>query len=530
MKNNLRHLLVGMFLLVGIYSCSDDGHSLKDGIELTESGAGAKKWYSENKVPKAILKYGINEDTYSGVEYEPDWSYMILEENEEWEILEFGIMTFGRTSLMDLETYKAFESTKEDKYKRSFSYYIYMKDKKTQNAQGFLMTVVPSFNYLQAQDINFGNKICYFNRDKTYSGLILFYTLNGEYVNGWRYTEGEIISTLQPVRTFIESDDQKTTKSASCTTYESWTVTETCYYWYIEAGGSKYDPHYSHCESNTSNHHTWQECEYLDEGNGGGYGGDGVRAPANDYKQPEERTDCDETNAFSNAKSVAAILRAARADAEVDILKQAAKNKDKEWSAKLEYVSDEKYPFKMIDVKESEGEGDIETYIKVTQTTLYAIHTHHDKDNDPGPSVYDISSVLDINSQFYETYPNKGYNFYGAIIYTYNGSAYLVHIDDKDQAYKFQKNNQTFFDLFDSGLQFDEFMTIRADLLRQNYSETDAYDFAMSFILDNYKTGLKISRMEDQDSLFKELHTEEIAKKPAFSSKKKKTYKPQICP
>ena len=37
----------------------------------------------------------------------------------------------------------------------------------------------------------------YLKRDKKFNGTIIYHNMNGEYVNGWFYTDGEITGAVQ---------------------------------------------------------------------------------------------------------------------------------------------------------------------------------------------------------------------------------------------------------------------------------------------------------------------------------------------
>lgn len=62
--------------------------------------------------------------------------------------------------------------------------------------RAFFMIVVPSEKFVR----NSGNslaKMTYLFRDRKFDGLVLYKNLEGQYVGGWKYEEGKIISKLR---------------------------------------------------------------------------------------------------------------------------------------------------------------------------------------------------------------------------------------------------------------------------------------------------------------------------------------------
>jgi hypothetical protein len=61
---------------------------------------------------------------------------------------------------------------------------------------GFKMRVLPDFSYVtQHGDNIYGNS--YLNKDTDLSGFVLYYSINDEYINGWKYVEGKVTAKLE---------------------------------------------------------------------------------------------------------------------------------------------------------------------------------------------------------------------------------------------------------------------------------------------------------------------------------------------
>lgn len=83
----------------------------------------------------------------------------------------------------------------------------------------------------------------------------------------------------------------------------------------------------------------------------------------------------------------------------------------------------------------------------------------------------------------------------------------------------FESNTQGFFSNKD---MYDQYKSIFNELRSNGYSIQDSNDYALSYMLDEHKTGLKISKKETGKSDFKEQKTEK--------NSRTNEYQPKICP
>jgi hypothetical protein len=159
---------------------------------------------------------------------------------------------------------------------------VFIKNKKTGNISSFLMSIVGSKAYHANNEVKLGNNN-YLQREKNFSGYIMYHDLTGKYVNGWVYKNGKIKGTLSKQT----GDDLKTElkMAVACSTYEITTYYEQCTLWYKDSNGDR-KPQPGEYTNTTCKEYsvtsTYMECQpYLtDEEGGGGY------IPAADEGQP----------------------------------------------------------------------------------------------------------------------------------------------------------------------------------------------------------------------------------------------------
>lgn len=113
------------------------------------------------------------------------------------------------------------------------------------------MIFVGSYKYLQ-KTRNMG-KNSYLYREPDFDGKVLFYELNGTFINGWKYTNGKITGSIAPV---MEEDTDKPQSRAwveDCYTDYDYEIEQVCEDdYYIE-----YDEEYG--ESYVIESHCWDE-------------------------------------------------------------------------------------------------------------------------------------------------------------------------------------------------------------------------------------------------------------------------------
>ena len=109
--------------------------------------------------------------------------------------LEYGLyMSTRELDAIDLDRLVYEEDLNNIDYTKieSLSRLVIQKQEELNIIRGFMMTVIPDEEY-----ISLGNDlrdISYHNINENYSGLILYYNMDGSLNNGWKYLDGQLVS------------------------------------------------------------------------------------------------------------------------------------------------------------------------------------------------------------------------------------------------------------------------------------------------------------------------------------------------
>ena len=129
------------------------------------------------------------------------------------------------------ETAERMGATQDYEYTMSKTSLIYRTHRKTGETVMFLMTIVPDWSYLERTKFDPFKKMSYLRRDNKFDGLVFFHGLNGEFVNGWMYRDGDIIATMDMHDDAPEFDVLSTRMiELECWELELITTYEWCYY------------------------------------------------------------------------------------------------------------------------------------------------------------------------------------------------------------------------------------------------------------------------------------------------------------
>jgi len=144
--------------------------------------------------------------------------------------------------------------------------------------------------------------------------------------------------------------------------------------------------------------------------------------------------------------------------------------------------------------------------INYSEKTILVAHTHTKSGlSSPSPSDANFLCIA---------YNNGAKNIYCNTIFAADSSEYAVYVNDKSAFTKFCKDtlNVSFFErsgsLFKTGSVYDkDYTTVFNNLVSQKYSQTIANSYALSYVLDKYKTGIKIACRNKKTEDFKEQKT-----------------------
>lgn len=108
----------------------------------------------------------------------------------------------------------------------------------------------------------------YLNRDKTFNGRVLYYDLQGHFLNGWRYVNGKVTASLQHISKemadYLKTEPKTKGGDTECYLFEVWDIKDACYEW-----TQNNDYYYSYCYNEYFNYDYWYECYYTGDDNNG---------------------------------------------------------------------------------------------------------------------------------------------------------------------------------------------------------------------------------------------------------------------
>jgi hypothetical protein len=127
-----------------------------------------------------------------------NWDIAKCIKNEKVSVVETQIESMGRFGFATPECLEEWHVSNNKDYIYSMSKLVVIKLKKTDQMYSFIMTIVGDRQYVEGKHFDLSGNT-YLKRDKNLSGYVLFHNLDGEFVNGWIYCDGQITNTvIQP--------------------------------------------------------------------------------------------------------------------------------------------------------------------------------------------------------------------------------------------------------------------------------------------------------------------------------------------
>ena len=151
----------------------------------------AKQWYENMQVPEIINNFAGGEE---GEKINPYWDMAIVNTKGRFEAVEAPIIVKKRYINVDSLTYKKWDTDTKMEYALAVKIVI-LKDNVTSRIRSFIMEIVGTYEYMQKGTIYKNN---YLFRDPELEGVVMFYTLKGKLINGWRYAGGKIVKKILP--------------------------------------------------------------------------------------------------------------------------------------------------------------------------------------------------------------------------------------------------------------------------------------------------------------------------------------------
>ena len=180
-----------LLVLTGIIcacSKSDEPSSPKESLPPEVSAA--KTWFeSQSQVKDGALPWELG-GSGTNITLTPDWTWAFSSEDADYKVMEVHFKGIERYSVVSSECAEKYRQTNDKRYMASDIRLVIRTGKTTDEKDGFIMVAFPNLPYLQAHLNNPLSGVTYLKCPSDFGGTILFYDMNGNFVNGWMYVNG----------------------------------------------------------------------------------------------------------------------------------------------------------------------------------------------------------------------------------------------------------------------------------------------------------------------------------------------------
>ncbi|GEM_PF-3282278 len=477
----------------------------------------AKSLYEKHIGDASHLKSSSSEFNFL-----PDWQSGQLFSDSNWCVAEFPLENKSENKfiLLTESMNQYIQETNNYEIAEQISRLIILQNKLTGDVYSFTMIVMPEPDYLLHNKSRLGENT-YLYRDSQLDGTVLFFKEDGTMINGYTYQKGNITTSIFAFE-YVESS-VKLKSRFNCVP---------CLEWDFEYGGWISG---IFCTNSVDRDGGGGDGAGPDPGipggisdkyppiDSGGGSSPGKTPPSNTNKEktPEKRTDCTASASQNSEKAIKALKN--EKGLKLDSLRYYAANKPIEYGIGITY--DPGFDtYSMTFGKMNAGDAN-SVSIGYGRYTVYTVHTHP-KGSNPAPSPQDVISTVSK----YKEIKKMGGDFRGVINMAHDGSEYIICVDNPAALDTFSKTvNDDFYKGENSRFKKEsvwelEYDDIYRKLKSEKYSNNNAQTYALSYVVDKYNMGLKISYRPNKTDSFKEQKT------ATEGSGKKMKYKPQICP
>lgn len=183
--------------------------------ELTISAAA--NWYVNHEKP--VTRMGITQDNLLGIMVAPSWNHAKEWKKGKYEVVEASLRSNTNVIFYDQDTYNQKDRLNKNDKKRIMNVgrTVILKNLETEEIISFNMVIIGSQDYILHQDGLSNNSYLY--REPQFDGMVLYFSLDGNFVNGWKYEKGKITKSLSPALNYTattsDSLSSATTRSGS---------------------------------------------------------------------------------------------------------------------------------------------------------------------------------------------------------------------------------------------------------------------------------------------------------------------------
>lgn len=200
-----------------IYGCKKERAADKDATPASADVSDAKTWF-EKTYPIGSNSGQTNHTNSTGTGFDlsqrikPDWQHTATYARLGKDVIEMPIdpdSKFGSILKKKVNNHT---------YSKSYTRSSYLLLKGEKGYQAYIMTIIGDSSYIKGDPGKLANNT-YRQHDADFSGLVLYFTPKGKYVNGYAYKNGQLVTPSQPAQTSGKTQVQ---------------LVETCIDWYDE--------------------------------------------------------------------------------------------------------------------------------------------------------------------------------------------------------------------------------------------------------------------------------------------------------
>lgn len=201
MKN--KNLLFALPLLFGmlLFSCQDEttGNNM-DNVALNATIEKAKAIFESKSPDFPVIQSRSADGVEKGIVFEPVWGEAFVAGHKDGSTtVETHIRLSQPFHMLPQDAQEAYERTNDKRYLQHLSRsVVLMREEDNAEPLAFLMTIAGSKKYMETHDFQLFD-VSYAEIPEDFSGMILYHTLAGDFINGWKVEEGRQFSTCEPI-------------------------------------------------------------------------------------------------------------------------------------------------------------------------------------------------------------------------------------------------------------------------------------------------------------------------------------------
>ncbi|MET3503069.1 hypothetical protein ABIC45_004706 [Mucilaginibacter rubeus] len=210
------------FIAVIIGSCKKDSHVTTPPAANPAAVNEAKSWYEKSypaNTKLSVQAASVGQDWSQGLK--PDWNSGATYTRFDDEVLEMPV----NAAISGKLNIGLKEQTTGTEYKAANSKSSFLLIKSLGVYQAYIMTIIGDPSYLKG-DLTKLDRNKYNKRDSAFTGVVLYSTPKGKFVNAWTYKNGAISGQISP-----DSASASTGKTQTDAIKANLTEITTCYTW-----------------------------------------------------------------------------------------------------------------------------------------------------------------------------------------------------------------------------------------------------------------------------------------------------------